>query len=68
MLTRKKLLVARSLGVGSTNSLVLIKILNPISESVRLHMSKPLESDKILGSASKKIHLTLLVRNVNVPM
>ena len=45
---KKKLLVARSLGVVSTISLVPIKILNPTSESVRLHRSKPLGEFKIL--------------------
>ena len=68
-INKKKRVVAISLGVGSTTSLVLIKILIPTSESVQLHMSKPLgefqnldhtydihQSDKILGSASKNKH------------
>ena len=45
---KKKLLVARSLGVVSTTSLVPIKILNPTSESVQLHRSKPLGEFQIL--------------------
>ena len=68
---KKKLLVAGSLGVVSTTSLVPIKILNPTSESVRLHRSKPLgefqildhtydihQSDNILGTASENTPYT----------
>ena len=71
MLTRKKLLVARSLGVVSTTSLVPIEILNPSSESVQLHRSKPLgefqildhtydihQSDNILGTVSENTPYT----------
>ena len=69
--SKKKLLVARSLGVVSTTSLVPIKILNPTSESVLLHRSKPLgefqildhtfdihQSDDILGTASENTPYT----------
>ena len=71
MLTRKKLLVARSLGVVSTTSLGPIKKLNPTSDSVQLHRSKPLEefqildhtydihqSDNMLGTASENTPYT----------
>ena len=56
---KKKLLVARSLGVVSTTSLVPIKILNPTSESVLLHRSKPLGEFQILDH-TYDIHQSLI--------
>lgn len=45
---KKKLLVARSLAIVSTESMVPLKILNPTSESLTIHKGKPLGEFTIL--------------------
>ena len=54
---KKKLLVARSVGVVSTNHMVPIKILNPTPNSLTIHKGKPIGEFQILDEKTQ-IHGT----------
>ena len=54
---KKKLLVARSVGVVSTNYMVPIKILNPTPNPLNIHRGKPVGEFQILDGDTQ-IHGT----------